>query len=79
MGIRGRWRILLIDFVQDFNNREAKRDLSETRYVYLWSDGIYSNVRQDDRLCQLVVIGVTEHGRKELIAVEDGYRESEGR
>lgn len=55
----------------------AKRDLSDTRYVYLWADGIYSNVRQDDRLCLLVVIGVTEHGRKELIAVEDGYRESE--
>ena len=55
----------------------AQRDLSDTRYVYLWADGIYSNVRQDDRLCLLVVIGVTEHGRKELIAVEDGYRESE--
>ncbi|RAP70554.1 transposase, Mutator family protein, partial [Candidatus Erwinia dacicola] len=39
-------------------------------------DGIYSNVRQDGRLCLLVVIRVTEHGRKELIAVEDGYRES---
>ncbi|EPY6113007.1 IS256 family transposase [Salmonella enterica subsp. enterica serovar Bareilly] len=55
----------------------AQRDLSDTRYVYLWADGIYSNVRQDDRLCLLVVIGVTEHGHKELIAVEDGYRESE--
>lgn len=55
----------------------SQRDLSDTRYVYLWADGIYSNVRQDDRLCLLVVIGVTEHGRKELIAVEDGYRESE--
>ena len=55
----------------------SQRDLSDTRYVYLWADGIYSNVRQDDRLCLLVIIGVTEHGRKELIAVEDGYRESE--
>lgn len=55
----------------------AQRDLSDTRYVYLWADGIYSNVRQDDRLCLLVIIGVTEHGRKELLAVEDGYRESE--
>ena len=38
---------------------------------------MYSNVRMDDRLCLLVIIGVTEHGRKELVAVEDGYRESE--
>lgn len=52
------------------------RDLSQKRYVYLWADGVYSNVRMDDRLCLLVIMGVTEHGRKELIAVEDGYRES---
>lgn len=55
----------------------CQRDLSQKRYVYWWADGIYSNVRMDDRLCLLVVIGVTEHGRKELVAVEDGYRESE--
>lgn len=55
----------------------AQRNLSDTRYAYIWADGIYSNVRQDDRLCLLVVIGVTVHGRKELLAVEDGYRESE--
>ncbi|MGG2141013.1 IS256 family transposase [Symbiopectobacterium sp. RP] len=53
------------------------RDLSDTRYVYFWADGIYSHVRQDDRLCLLVIIGVTEHGRKELVVVEDGYRELE--
>lgn len=52
------------------------RDLSNRRYVYWWADGVYSNVRMDDRLCLLVIIGVTEHGRKELVAVEDGYRES---
>ena len=51
-------------------------DLSNKRYVYFWADGIYSNVRMDDRLCLLVIIGVTEHGRKELVAVEDGFRES---
>ena len=61
----------------DEHSSWAQRDLNDARYVYLWADGIYSNVRQDDRLCLLVVIGVTEHGRKELIAVEDGYRESE--
>jgi putative transposase len=45
-------------------------------HVYWWADGIYSNVRLDDRLCLLVLFGVTEHGHKEHIAVEDGYRES---
>ncbi|OZB13944.1 MAG: IS256 family transposase [Marinobacter sp. 34-60-7] len=54
-----------------------RRDLSQKRYVYWWADGVYSNVRLDDRLCLLVVIGVTEHGHKELVAVEDGHRESE--
>lgn len=54
-----------------------RRDLNGKRYVYLWADGVYSNVRQDDRLCLLVIVGVTEHGRKELVAIEDGYRESE--
>ncbi len=55
----------------------SQRDLSDRRYVYWWADGVYSNVRQDDRLCLLVILGVTEHGHKELIAVEDGVRESE--
>ena len=54
------------------------RDLSTKRYVYIWADGIYCNVRFDDaRLCLLLLIGATEDGKKELIAVEDGYRESE--
>jgi transposase-like protein len=53
------------------------RDLSDRRYVSWWSDGVYRNVRLGERLCLLVIIGVTEHGHKELIAVEDGMRESE--
>jgi len=53
-----------------------RQDLSQKRYVYWWADGIYSQVRMDDRLCLLVIIGVTEHGHKELVAVSDGYRES---
>ena len=53
-----------------------KQDLNDKRYVYFWADGIYSHVRMDDRLCLLVIIGVTEHGVKELVAVEDGFRES---
>lgn len=54
----------------------SQRDLGERRYVYWWADGIYSHVRLDEKLCLLVIIGVTEHGHKELIAVEDGMRES---
>jgi putative transposase len=48
------------------------------RYAYLFIDGVHMSVRlgEDDRLCLLVVIGVREDGRKELLAVEDGYRES---
>jgi len=54
-----------------------KRDLSRKRYVYIWADGIYSRVRMDDKLCLLVLIGSDETGRKEVLAVVDGYRESE--
>ena len=60
----------------DEHTEWRKRDLSDKRYVYWWADGIYSHVRMDDRLCLLVIIGVTEYGTKELVAVEDGFRES---
>lgn len=60
----------------DEHTEWRKRDLSDKRYVYFWADGVYSHVRMDDRLCLLVIIGVTEHGTKELVAVEDGFRES---
>lgn len=54
-----------------------KRDLSSKRYCYIWVDGIHFNVRfSDNRLCVLVVIGATAEGKKELIAVASGYRES---
>jgi putative transposase len=60
--------------------REAfmQRDLSEKDYVYVWVDGIHTRVRlgQDDRLCCLVMIGARLEGKKELIALQDGYRES---
>ena len=56
----------------------SKRDLSGKRFVYIWADGIYSNVRLDDeRQCLLVVMGALEDGRKQLLAVHDGFRESE--
>ena len=54
-----------------------KRDLSHKRYVYLWADGIYCNVRMEERQCLLVIIGATEDGKKELLALESGFRESE--
>ncbi len=53
------------------------RDLSDKRYIYLWADGIYFNVRLDkDKACILVIMGVTAEGKKELVAIEEGYRES---
>jgi len=53
------------------------RDLSQKRYVYMWADGIYFNVRlSNDRPCVLVLIGALADGTKELIAVYDGQRES---
>jgi putative transposase len=54
-----------------------KRDLSSKRYVYIWADGIYCNVRMEERQCLLVVIGATQDGKKELLALESGLRESE--
>jgi putative transposase len=54
-----------------------QRDLSGREYVYVWVDGIHFNIRlDDDRLCTLVMIGVRPDGEKELLAVEDGFRES---
>jgi putative transposase len=56
----------------------SRRSLAGKHYVYVWADGIYFNVRlQDDRPCILVLMGATADGKKELIAIEDGFRESE--
>lgn len=55
-----------------------QRSLSDKEYVYVWADGIYFGVRLEDaRQCMLVVIGATKEGRKELLGLTDGYRESE--
>jgi putative transposase len=57
----------------------AGRDLSRVDYVYLWADGIHVNIRLEEaKLCLLVLVGVRADGRKELVALADGYRESEG-
>ena len=56
----------------------SRRGLSDKRYVYLWVDGIHFNIRlEEHRQCILVVMGATADGKKELVAVQDGYRESE--
>src|SRR5689334_4330089 len=62
---------------QDEARTFAARDLSNTDYVYLWVDGIHLKVRLDqEKLCLLVMLGVRADGRKELVAITDGYRES---
>jgi transposase-like protein len=54
------------------------RSLAGKQYVYVWADGVHFNIRlEEDRQCLLVLMGATHEGKKELIAVVDGYRESE--
>jgi len=56
----------------------SKRSLEGKHYVYVWADGIYFNIRlQEERSCILVLMGATADGTKEVIAIEDGFRESE--
>jgi putative transposase len=53
------------------------RDMSASDYVYLWADGVHLRVRLDQaKACVLVLVGVRVDGTKELIALEEGYRES---
>ena len=55
----------------------SSRDLADREYVYVWADGVHLTIRlEEDRLCLLVIIGVRQDGTKEVIAVEDGHRES---
>lgn len=55
----------------------SKRSLSGKEYVYVWADGIHTNIRlEEDRQCLLVLMGATKEGKKELIAMTDGHRES---
>lgn len=55
-----------------------KRDLSASRWVYWWADGIHTGARSEDSdgQCLLVIIGVKPDGTKERVAIADGYRES---
>ena len=55
----------------------SKRSLKDKQYVYVWADGVHFNIRlEEDRQCILVLMGATADGKKELIAIADGYRES---
>jgi len=66
---------------QDEQAQWAKRDLSDKEYVYVWADGVHLNLRLEEapgnKQCILVLMGATPEGKKELIAVQDGHRESE--
>lgn len=61
----------------------SKRSLAGKQYVYFWADGVYFNVRLggdgegQNRQCILVIVGATAEGQKEIVAIQDGYRESE--
>ena len=57
--------------------RWQRRDLSARRYVYVWADGVYLQARiEDDAACMLVLLGVTPEGKKELVGLQVGVRES---
>jgi putative transposase len=61
----------------DEHKQWQQRSLKSKRYVYVWADGVYFNIRNDDRQCLLVLVGVTQTGHKELLGLEMGLRESE--
>lgn len=68
----------LVSAWQEEHGEWSKRSLEGKEYVYVWADGIYTNVRlEEDRVCMLVLMGATKEGKKELIAVASGFRESE--
>jgi len=54
-----------------------KRDLGSRRFLYIWADGVYFKPRMaEEKQCVLVIMGADEYGRKELLAMTDGFRES---
>lgn len=68
----------LVAIWQEEHERWQGRDLSTKRYVYVWADGVYFTPRlEHDKQCILVLIGADAHGKKELLAIDDGFRESE--
>jgi putative transposase len=68
----------LVSAWQDEHRRWQGREVSSKRYVYVWADGVYFTPRlEHDRQCVLVLIGADASGKKELLAIDDGFRESE--
>lgn len=67
---------LAVKFQRDFE-AFGRRDLSKRRYAYVWADGVYLKAGlESEKAAILVLVGVNDHGRKELISVMEGYRES---
>jgi putative transposase len=64
------------DWAKEYDGwREA--ELDDEPIVYIWADGVHSGLRgEDDKLCALVIVGVTARGKKRFLAIEDGVRES---
>lgn len=63
---------------EDEQQAWSRRSLADKEYVYVWADGVHFNIRlEEDRQCILVLMGATADGRKELIAISDGFRETE--
>lgn len=61
---------------KEFKDWKA-RELSQKKYIYFWVDGVYLEARLEEKQCMLVIIGADETGRKELVALQGGFRESE--
>ncbi len=77
-GLSGSTVVRLKQVWQEDHEVWSKRSLGDKGYVYWWVDGMHFNIRlEEDRQCILVVMGATESGKKELIAVQDGFRENE--
>ena len=67
---------LKADWWKDYDAWQ-KRDLSARRFLYIWADGVYFKPRMsEEKQCVLVIVGADEFGRKELLAMTDGFRES---
>ena len=77
MGLSAQTIVRLKQVWQEEYGQWNKRDLSKAEYVYWWVDGIHCNVRlgDDKRVCILVIIGARKDGKKEIVAVAEGYRE----
>ena len=73
-----RWEPTAAAQWQAEHKRRARRSLEGKRNVYFRAGGVYCNIRLDEsRQCMLVIGGMTEQGRKEFVAIDEGYRESE--